>query len=447
MLSIEERFSASLKKAIFEHDLQPRLALAVSGGIDSMALLTLAHYWSKQNAAKLIVISVDHGLRVDSAQDCKFVYDFCLQLGLECYILKWSEGSSFNSGLQAKARQARYDLMCNLCKELDIIYLCTGHHKDDCAENFFLRLSKGQGPLSLFMREVWFFNNLMIVRPLLQVSKEECKAYLVSKGIPWKEDPSNAAFTFTRNRLRHALSSCDPIHPGKFTGGLFDFNKVFETQRRIANLSSIFQEKLFDAYSRGVLFFKLGFARIDIGILKKLNSELANMLLSSILTTIRGNAKVPRYDGVSRILSSLPSLSAATLHGCKLVRVKDKLLIFRIFGRDTPKEQNVFNGSRWDDRFLVRCSAICSQYRISTIKTQELKSLNRNGLGLEKLNVANSILEEIISSLPVIRSSLSGGLAFCPLLEQSQICKEEALKEVSVEFSPTFFSATKDLAC
>ena len=114
------------------------IAVAVSGGSDSMALLRLAEQWS-QHQIKISVLTVDHGLRPEAAAEAVKVSEWCAPLGLEHHILRWEGSPKPKTGLQAKARAARYDLLSNWCKANGVAYVLTGHTMDDQAETVLMR--------------------------------------------------------------------------------------------------------------------------------------------------------------------------------------------------------------------------------------------------------------------------------------------------------------------
>ena len=113
----------------------PRIALAVSGGADSLALLHLMAEWRAEGEAEpdLTVLTVDHGLRTESREEAATVARMAARLGLRHATLTWTEGASQSGGLQERAREARYDLMAAYCHAHDIPALATAHHLDDQA--------------------------------------------------------------------------------------------------------------------------------------------------------------------------------------------------------------------------------------------------------------------------------------------------------------------------
>jgi tRNA(Ile)-lysidine synthase len=181
------------------------IALAVSGGSDSVAMLRLAAN-TKSPCAKFSVLTVNHRLREASDLEAQWVSSLCAQLGLAHAVLRW-EGAKPDTGLQAKARQARYDLMTSWCLSQGATSLLTAHTRDDQAETVAMRLRRTQTALSLAgIRSDMDWNGVMVRRPLLDQRREDLRNYLRSIGQGWIEDPSNANLAFERVRVRHELA-------------------------------------------------------------------------------------------------------------------------------------------------------------------------------------------------------------------------------------------------
>ena len=127
---------------------RPFLALAVSGGSDSMALALLAQRWARRRKGRCVALIVDHGLRAESAREARLVGRRLRALGLPHRILRWT-GSKPASGIQAAARSARYDLLTGWCRRHGALHLLTAHQADDQAETVALRLAHRSGEAGL----------------------------------------------------------------------------------------------------------------------------------------------------------------------------------------------------------------------------------------------------------------------------------------------------------
>ncbi len=156
----------------------PRIAVAVSGGADSMALALLLASWAKARQGSIISIIIDHKLRPDSTVEARLVASRLGALGVENRVLTW-RGAKPSSGRQAAARVARYELLCAWCRRHGVLHLSTGHHQDDQAETLLLRVGRSSGLDGLAgMPAVRELADLRLLRPLLSVPKARLEAML-----------------------------------------------------------------------------------------------------------------------------------------------------------------------------------------------------------------------------------------------------------------------------
>ena len=180
------------------------VAVAVSGGSDSMALLHLLREW-QPGSLKIYVLTVDHGLRPEAALEAAQVARWCAALGHEHHTICW-QGQKPKTGIQDKARVARYDLMAKWCAEHDVQILLTGHTLDDQAETVLmrgLRTTSVKSRAGIWPERDW--KNVRLVRPLLGLSRQELRDYLGSINVAWLDDPSNQNEVFERVRIRNQL--------------------------------------------------------------------------------------------------------------------------------------------------------------------------------------------------------------------------------------------------
>jgi tRNA(Ile)-lysidine synthase len=182
----------------------PALVLAVSGGPDSVALLWLAARWRRalKRGPRLVAVTVDHGLRAESAGEAREVKRFARTLEVEHRIMTWSEAKP-RTGIPAAARAARYRLLAQAAKRTGAIHVLTAHTSDDQAETLLMRLLRGSGiaGLSAMARESRR-EDIVLARPLLGIAKSRLVATLVKAGIAYADDPTNRDTAFTRPRLR-----------------------------------------------------------------------------------------------------------------------------------------------------------------------------------------------------------------------------------------------------
>jgi tRNA(Ile)-lysidine synthase len=183
---------------------ETRIALAVSGGCDSMAMLRLA--LESYPEKSISVLTVDHGLRSASAEEARRVAAWCAVLKVPHVVLRWL-GDKPQTGIQAKARSVRYKLMTEWCLQNAVPVLMTAHNSDDQTETVYMRQSRTQSIKSL--AGIWAardWNGIRIVRPVLGLSRDRLRTYLTSVQQDWIEDPSNTDEKFERVRVRNAIA-------------------------------------------------------------------------------------------------------------------------------------------------------------------------------------------------------------------------------------------------
>lgn len=212
-----------------------KIAIGVSGGADSMALCILASLWKcselgtdakiSDHINGLVGLVVDHGLRAGSGIEANHVQTWISSLGIQCDILQceWPNGPPKQGHLQEAARNARYKMLKDKCKQYHIGVLLVAHHADDQAELLVLRLSRHSGVAGLagmaFVCQVFSDysgtcadRGILLVRPLLCFNKDDLYKICEEAGQKWIEDPTNQNTAFARNRIRkflRNLQSCD----------------------------------------------------------------------------------------------------------------------------------------------------------------------------------------------------------------------------------------------
>jgi tRNA(Ile)-lysidine synthase len=191
------------------------VAVAVSGGADSLALLHALRALAGPRGWRLAVLTVDHGLRPGSAADAAFVADHAKALGLPARVLTLAPGDlepHRDAGPEAAARAARYGALWPAADELGCSWLATGHTLDDQAETVLLQLLRGAGPDGLAGMAV---RTGRLLRPLLGARRAETRAACAAIGLAWREDPTNADDTPLRNRVRtQLLPLLEDLRPG-----------------------------------------------------------------------------------------------------------------------------------------------------------------------------------------------------------------------------------------
>ena len=317
----------------------PRLAVAVSGGPDSLALCLLAERWARARGGRVSALIVDHGLRPESGAEALEVAAWLERRGIHHRILVW-RGPKPPTGIQAAAREARYALLGDWCREAGVLHLLLGHHRDDQAETVALRAARRSGPDGLAgMAAVREIAGLRLLRPLLAVPKARLLATLRAAGQAWIEDPSNRALRFARARLRQ--SPLDAVD----VAGRATARDVLD-RRTAAWLAAMAR------------IDPAGFVTWPRTALAEAPPEIARRALQQALAAIGGGAYLPRSARLDRLLEALlaaPGVPGRTLAGCRILAWGDDLLICREVAAIAPPLRlapNVWH--HWDQRFAVR---------------------------------------------------------------------------------------------
>ena len=182
------------------------LGLAVSGGADSTALLAALADLRETLGFRAVVLHVDHGLRPDSHDDARFVADLAARFGLPCHTLRARIRRRPRESLEMAARRTRLAFFARMTRELGLDAIATGHHADDVAETFIMRMARGAGPEGLAgLKPVSHVDGITFIRPLLGLRDSDLRAYLRRRGLTWREDFTNADTSILRNKVRHVI--------------------------------------------------------------------------------------------------------------------------------------------------------------------------------------------------------------------------------------------------
>jgi len=291
-------------------------AIAVSGGGDSVALMLLLAAYAKH--AKLpppVVLTVDHGLRPDSAKDAKAVVKMAADAGLKAHALAWKRDVP-KSDIEAEARSARYRLMGEWLVAHKIPALYVAHTMEDQAETFLLRLARGSGLDGLSAMRVIApypmpgFPGLMVVRPLLDMARAPLRDFLRSKKQGWLEDPMNGDPRFARSKLRAAWPQLEAL-------GL-SAQRVSDAAEHLGRAREALDDMTAALLTRAARF-ENGGALVDSVRLKMAPREVGLRALASVLTRVSGEAYRPRFERLERLFDSVRDGTlggGATLHGC-----------------------------------------------------------------------------------------------------------------------------------
>lgn len=294
-----------------------RIAVAVSGGADSMALAVLAQGWAKAYGVALHAITVDHQLRPESTAEAERVASWLQARGIAHTILTWHHDNLPQANLQAAARDARYRLMTMWCTTHNVQHLLLGHHLDDQAETFLIRLQRGSGVDGLAaMKPVTTRHGLTLLRPLLTIPKDELQDILRGIGQEWIEDPGNHNTDHTRVRMRQLLAEQG-----------IDSYALAATATRMARARDFLEQETARAIATCVTFHTEGYITLDTAVFNALHEEIGLRVLADCIRAMNGQVYRPRFGELHSLHTGLGS--PRTLAGCRFMPQNGGLRIQR----------------------------------------------------------------------------------------------------------------------
>lgn len=383
---------------------QSTIALAVSGGADSLALMVLAQRWAQAlpNPPRLIVYSVDHGLRAEAAAEVDMVVVAAEALGIEARGLRWS-GTKPASGVQEAARMARYRLIGDAMAADGAVVLLTAHHLQDQAETVLMRMAHGSGIEGLKgMTAMSVVEGVTVHRPLLGCDPAALRAVALEAGLTPAEDPSNEDQHYERVRWRQAMPQLAALGLDAAKLSLFA-ERMGEADAAIAQMA----DACFDEIVRLDGF---GAARIELGAFEGLSPAIATRLLGRVLNIVGGRQKPRALGQVERLREGLVAgtlTKTTTALGC-VVRLKDgAIAIAREPGRSLPPDAILVPHAAlvWDQRFRI-----VNQSDEKGLTASVAEYLPRHRLE-EFLGFKVTAPAEAIRTAPIVRDGLGGLLS------------------------------------
>ncbi len=329
--SLSDYFAAAMDR-LGPFEPNPALAVAVSGGADSMGLAVLARDWVGPLGGSMRALVVDHGLRAASPSEAQVTVERLERLGIAGRILRLSDLIP-GSALAERSRIMRYQVLANACAEAGILHLLLGHHAADQVETLAMRVLRGSQTHGLAgmpaLRET---AGVRLIRPLLGVEPSLLRHLLITRGIGWVEDPSNHDLRALRPRLRHALASAprgDVGLPDALSAvGMLRRREEEEAGAELAQRAAIRPE---------------GFALLSPG-------RISVAALRALVQTIGGARYSPSHTQITE-LAARPG--PATVAGVRILpagRLGDGMLIVReeaAIAAAVP----ACHGAIWDGRF------------------------------------------------------------------------------------------------
>ena len=354
-----EDFDAPLRPAEFDRLMQavgpfesrPRVAVAVSGGSDSMALALLAHDWATRRGGEIAAITVDHGLRAEAAAEARRVGRWLRGRGIAHRILRWRPpAGALSGGMQAAARAARYGLLADWCRRRGVLHVALAHQQEDQAETLLLRLARGSGLDGLAaMAPVAERAGVRLIRPLLPIARARLRATLDAARQRWIDDPSNDDPAHARIRMRRLL-------PALAAEGL-DAVRLAVTAAHLGRARAAIDDAAADLLAEAAAIFPAGYVRLDPDSMRSAPAEVSLRALARCLMTVGGGDYAPRLDRLERLHRKIRAAAlggGATLAGCLVIPRRGTLIICReptMATEEVPIAPGM--SALWDGRFRI----------------------------------------------------------------------------------------------
>jgi tRNA(Ile)-lysidine synthase len=304
-----------LAETAFDPDAPRRVGVAVSGGGDSMALLTAlaARY-------DVAAVTVDHGLRPEAAAEAAFVARYCARIGVPHSTLRWKRADTAGN-LMDQARRARLRLIGAWARGQGLAHVALGHTSDDQAETFLMRLAREAGLEGLSgMRARFEAEGVAWHRPFLRTSRAALRDWLTTRNVAWLDDPSNDNDRFDRVKARKALALLAPLGLNAATIAA-TVDHLAEAERALRAVLAQWARAHVQTPSGDVVIDPQGFATLE--------PELQRRLMNAALLWVSGADYPPR---AAKLGAWLAAPRAATLHGCKITLRDTEIRIAREAG-------------------------------------------------------------------------------------------------------------------
>jgi tRNA(Ile)-lysidine synthase len=330
-----------------------KIALAVSGGSDSLALLDAFDRWRRrQGRPGVIVLTVDHRLRRGSTAEAATVARIAGKRGMAARVLTW-KGPKPKSDIEGSARSARYRLLVDACREEGASHLILAHHQDDLAETFLLRLRRGAGVFGLAaMRPIHRVGDVTIVRPFLCVPRARLAATTAAAKFKPVDDPMNSNPRFDRARVRRLMPT--------LAGEGLDAALIAAAALRLADAADAIDAAATALLADAVTVDTLAVAWLDASRFADAPIEVRLRTLTRLLLALGGEEYPPRHERLAALAGAIcvhneRSSFKRTLAGTVVESRDGRLAFYREGGRlglPAVKVKAGFAGI-WDHRFAI----------------------------------------------------------------------------------------------
>jgi len=285
------------KKYTFEN--KPSVAVAVSGGPDSMSLLFLIKAFIKYKKGNLMALIVDHRIRKNSKDEAKYISAYLNKNNINSQILTVHKDNVSKKSMN-EARNNRYNLLTDFCIKNNILHLFIAHHKDDNLETFLNRKIAGSDFYGLkSMSELSLYNKVLMIRPLLNLSKNKLIDYNKKNKIEYINDPSNFNLDYSRPSIRNFLKKSDQKI-------IKEINKDFEN---ILFYSPYFIQMILEILLKNMVYVDSNKILVGLDNIKNLNEIISENIIRRIYQFLFYESNAPRSKKTRILISEMRKLN------------------------------------------------------------------------------------------------------------------------------------------
>jgi tRNA(Ile)-lysidine synthase len=275
-----------------------KIVVAVSAGPDSICLLDLLNRLSREMDLKLVVAHFDHGLRGDEDEfETKLSRDIAQSMGLPFETEMASDLFETHSSLEERARDARYTFLEKVRNKYEAQKIAMGHTLNDQGETVLMRLLRGSGPAGL--AGIPPVRDGLIIRPLIEVSRDEIMLYIKARALPFATDSSNNNKTHLRNRIRHELMPMMLEYQPRLLEHLGRVSDIIRDE------DAFLESMALDWIDAETAKNNQGEVVVSISSLRHLAGPLKNRVIRDILKSVKGDIYPMEYDHILSIAELL----------------------------------------------------------------------------------------------------------------------------------------------
>lgn len=395
MMITPEDFALAMKKTGVD-EACPKITVAVSGGGDSLALAILVQEWVKARGGRMLALTVDHQLRSDSRGEAEKVQKILRARGIPQEILSWA-GEKPASHVQERAREARYNLLLQACRQRDFPVLAVAHNLEDQAETFWMRLAHGSGLDGLAaMAAVRDAEGVSIIRPVLSFSREQLRTTCHHHDVDWIEDPSNQNDKYLRVRLRQfeELLGQEGLTPSRIN---LTIQKLEDARQALETVAA-------QAVASCVVLHPEGYATLKMSEWLVYPRDLQRRILGRALSMIAQHPYPVGFEAIEQTRQELHDAAFAgkSLAGCEIFPGQAGEMFVIREAAAAEGRTLVDKAGLWDGRFSI--SGFSEEFLeigiLGDAGLSELrKNINRAGTLEKRLNVLPFKVKRVLPAL------------------------------------------------